>query len=72
MRIALITGASSGLGRDFVLELAGKERGLEEIWVVARREHRLSELKRQCPVPLRIFPLDLTCEESLKKLQLQL
>ena len=72
MRIAFVTGASSGLGRDFVLELAGKERGLEEIWVVARREHRLSELKRQCPVPLRIFPLDLTCEESLKKLQLPL
>lgn len=31
MRIAFVTGASSGLGRDFVLELAGKERGLEEI-----------------------------------------
>ena len=39
---ALITGASSGLGREFALQLAGCARSLV---LVARREQRLSELR---------------------------
>jgi short-subunit dehydrogenase len=38
---ALITGASSGLGREFARQLAGRARSLV---LVARREQRLSEL----------------------------
>ena len=39
---ALITGASSGLGREFARQLAGQARSLV---LVARREQRLSELR---------------------------
>jgi len=39
---ALITGASSGLGREFARQLAGRARSLV---LVARREQRLSELR---------------------------
>lgn len=35
-RIAVITGASSGLGRAFALE-AGRLGDLDEIWLIARR-----------------------------------
>ena len=35
MHIAIITGASSGLGRAFVQH--ADQEGLDEIWVIARR-----------------------------------
>ena len=43
MRIAIVTGASSGLGKEFAVQLAQQEN-LDEIWAVARREERLRAL----------------------------
>ena len=40
MKIALITGASSGMGREFVYAI-DRDFELDEIWVVARRKERL-------------------------------
>ena len=60
-RIALITGASSGLGREFARLLA--REAVDELWLVARREERLRELSAELAVPCRIFALDLTREE---------
>ena len=65
-RIALITGASSGLGREFARLLA-REAG-DELWLVARREERLRELSAELAVPCRIFALDLTREVALEEL----
>lgn len=45
--IALVTGASSGMGKEFVREISKKYKGLDEIWVVARRRERLRELKKR-------------------------
>jgi NAD(P)-dependent dehydrogenase (short-subunit alcohol dehydrogenase family) len=45
MKIALITGASSGIGREFVKAI-DREGGLDELWVVARRAERLEELRK--------------------------
>ena len=60
-RIAIVTGASSGLGREFVKQLdAGAAGKLDEIWVVARRADRLEALRRTCETPVRPFCLDLT------------
>ena len=36
MNIAIVTGASSGMGREFVLQL-GQYVTVDEIWVIARR-----------------------------------
>ena len=44
-QIALVTGASSGIGREFVRQVAGRYPELDEIWAVARREERLEQLK---------------------------
>ncbi len=65
MKIAIVTGASSGMGREAILQIADRFGGIGEIWAVARREDRLRELERQIPVPLRVFPLDLCDEEAL-------
>lgn len=53
MKIAVITGASSGMGRETVLQLSDHFPGFDEMWVIARREERLKELAAQCPVRLR-------------------
>ena len=46
MRIAIVTGASSGMGKDFAEALA-KENKFEQIWVIARRTNRLEALKEE-------------------------
>lgn len=69
MKIAIVTGASSGLGRETIIQLADRFGALEEIWAIARREDRLLELKKQIPVPIRIFSLDLCTSDSLAILE---
>ncbi len=64
MRIAVITGASSGMGREFVRRIDLSET-LDEIWVIARRRERLETLAKETRAPLRILPLDLTKDESI-------
>ena len=58
-KVAIITGASSGMGRRFV-ETAKEWGGIDEIWAVARRADRLEALKESAPYPLRPIALDLT------------
>lgn len=63
MDIAVITGASSGMGREFALAL-DKDQKLDELWVAARREERLRELQEQCRARVVPLALDLTEKES--------
>lgn len=48
------------MGREFVLQLTSFCPGLDEIWVMARREKRLERLAVQSTVPLRILTGDIT------------
>ena len=63
MNIAIVTGASSGMGREFALQLSGYVT-VDEIWVIARRRDALEALKNEVPVSVRPIPLDLAAEES--------
>ena len=45
-RIQIVTGASSGLGKEFVLQLS-KERPCDEIWLLARRTEKLHAVSRE-------------------------
>lgn len=65
MRIAIVTGASSGMGREFVLQLPKWEQ-FDELWVIARRAERLEELKSLVPFPVRPICLDLTDPDALE------
>ena len=62
MKIAIVTGASSGMGREFVLQL-GKYVQVDEIWVIARRTAALESLKEELSTPIRPIALDL-CESG--------
>ena len=68
-RIAVVTGASSGMGREFVLQLNAFCPDLNEIWVLARRRKRMEQLASQCSVPIRIFAGDLTKKKFLHTLE---
>lgn len=69
MRIAVVTGASSGIGREFVKQLDKISRNLDEIWVIARRAGRLLELEKQVKGKLCVCPMDLTKKEDLNSLK---
>lgn len=58
---ALITGASSGIGRDIARYLSSL--GYDLI-LVARRENKLLELKKELKTNVQIIPLDLSVQEN--------
>ena len=66
MNIAVVTGASSGMGREFVRQLS-QYITPDEIWVIARREAPLQTLRQEISIPLRILTLDLCKEESFQE-----
>lgn len=72
MKIAVVTGASSGIGREFVRQLGYFYRSLDEIWVIARRRERLEELRENSRVPLRIFDGNLMKKQVYKDLSAEL
>lgn len=68
MEIAIITGTSSGLGKEFLKQIYDRYSCLDEIWIISRRESKLFDIKKSIekengPV---IIPmaLDLTDEDS--------
>ena len=69
MNIAIITGASSGLGREYArqLDLAMENRA-DEFWLVARRQEKLEALAEELITPCRIFACDLTTDEAINAL----
>ena len=68
MNIAIVTGASSGMGREFVLQL-NDYITVDEIWVIARPEQALNELKSEVSVPVRPILLDLCNSGSFAAFQ---
>ncbi len=59
--LAVVTGASSGIGRDIARELAG--RGFDLV-LVARNRQKLLELADTLPVHSKILSLDLSRREN--------
>lgn len=64
MKIAVVTGASSGMGREFV-KAVDREFALDEIWVIARRKERLESLRLECKTAIRPLAWDLSDPASL-------
>lgn len=68
MNIAVITGASAGIGRELVYAV-DKDAEYDEIWVIARRKERLEELRGKCRNPIRPIALDLSDLSSIDAYQ---
>lgn len=63
--LALVTGASSGIGRDMARELS--RRGYDLI-ITARRRDRLEELAEKLPTRVRVIEMDLSREDNCRRL----
>ncbi|MDO4854163.1 MAG: SDR family NAD(P)-dependent oxidoreductase [Coriobacteriia bacterium] len=73
MGVAIITGASSGLGSAYVDAVLDGFPEIEEIWLVARREERLREVARRHPDKrFEIIPADLARKEGWQALEAKL
>ena len=55
MKIAVITGASSGIGRAFA-RLLDRLQCVSEIWLIARSRSKLETLAEQIQTPTCILP----------------
>lgn len=64
MKIAVVTGASSGIGREFVRQL--DSRGFDEIWGIGLGENLLAQVKAETKTKFRPFELDLTDDKNFE------
>ena len=64
MNIAIITGASSGMGKEFSKQL--DSFGFDEIWAFGSNETKLEPLTKEIKTKLRTFALDLTCAKNFQ------
>lgn len=64
--IIIITGASSGMGKEFVKQIDQRFPKVDEIWLIARRKDVLRELAKSCNHVCRILAYDL-CEKQAQK-----
>ena len=69
MKIAIVTGASSGMGREFVRQIEHLYKELDEIWVIARRRERLEELQSRMLTNVRILQGDLLDDDIYEILE---
>lgn len=63
--VAIITGASSGLGKEFV-KLLINDTNLDEIFVIARSENKLKELEVKYGNKIKSYPIDLSDINNIK------
>jgi len=66
MKIAVVTGASSGMGKEFAYQIDRKYGKLDEIWLIARRKERLMELEKELHMSARVFAMDMTDDSDMK------
>ena len=71
MNVAIITGASSGIGKRFC-ERINELGKFDELWILARRKDRLLELEEKLNVPCKVLDWDLTDDSSIEKLKVSL
>ena len=70
MKIAIVTGASAGLGREIVRQIEAVFPEIEQYWLIARRQNRLKELAASLPEGrAECLPLDLCDPMSFITLQ---
>lgn len=70
-RVAMITGASSGMGREMAITLGKECDSFDELWLIARRSEYLTEVMDEINKPCILIPYDIS-EESFYPLLRQM
>lgn len=69
MNIIIITGASSGMGLEFALQLDDIFDRIDEIWLIARRKKEMLEVAQYMRHKTRVLDMDLTKSASMERLE---
>lgn len=69
MNIIVITGASSGIGMEFAMQMDSYFDNIDEFWLVARSYERLKEVGKALAHRTRLFPMDITDGKKLDFLE---
>ena len=68
MSLAIITGASSGIGAELARELH-RVAGVDKFWFIARRTERMEALRDELGVEAKILSADLATAEGINKIR---
>lgn len=68
-KTAVITGASSGIGREFARQIAKDSGEIKEIWLIGRNREKLAETQNEIGDRARMLPLDLTDPKDRERLR---
>ncbi len=71
MSIAIITGASSGIGKEFAKQLK-ESLGVSDFWFIARRGDRMEKLRGELSVNAEIISADLTERAGIEAVRVKL
>ena len=69
MKVAVITGATSGIGQEAAIQIDRRFKSLDEIWIIGRREEKLAELQKKLHHSVRMFSMDITNEEDVEEFE---
>lgn len=72
MKIVMVTGASSGIGAEFVRRLDKEFSKIDEIWMIARNTEKMEEIAATLQNKARIIGLDLEKEDARNELKMLL
>lgn len=67
MNIVIITGASSGMGLEFALQLDSLYKNVDEFWLISRRKEQLLEVASNMEHTTRILDMDVTLPKDLSR-----
>ncbi len=67
MNIAIITGASSGIGQELARQLDKELGKTDEIWLLARRKDPMEELAGTMKIKTRTIAIDITNQAAMKQ-----
>lgn len=65
--IAIVTGATGGIGREFICVL--DKEALDEIWIIGRNKEQLTKIKEQYGEKIIPICMDLTNAQDLQSIQ---
>lgn len=67
--VVLITGASSGIGREFALQMDSYFTNIDEFWLIARNRANLKSLANSLRHKTKILTMDITSQAQIERLE---
>jgi len=69
VNVVVITGASSGIGMEFALQMDPYFTNIDEFWLISRRREQLEEVSKLLQHKTRILAMDITKDAQLERLE---